>query len=68
MVKILVKVVLVHRSIVNNNYQHDSRILHTLISNKSYEFLLTIFFKRHLIQNFYLLKHGLLIKTINHYR
>ena len=45
MVKILVKVVLVHCSVVNNTYQHDSRILHTLISNKSYEFLPTIFLK-----------------------
>ena len=28
------EVILVHGNIVNNNYQHDSRVLHTFVPNK----------------------------------
>ena len=31
----LTEVVLVHCNIVNNNYQHDSRVLYTFIPNTS---------------------------------
>ena len=30
------KVILVHCNIVNNNYQQDSRLLYTFVSNKSF--------------------------------
>ena len=34
------EVVLIHCNIVKNNYQHDSRVLHTFVSNKSFGQLL----------------------------
>ena len=34
--------VLVHCDIINNDYQHDSRVLYTFVSNKSYGQLLDI--------------------------
>ena len=45
------EVVLVHRNIVNNDYQNDSRVLDTFLSNKSLGQLLDI-----LPKNFALLK------------
>ena len=36
------EVVLVHCNIVNNDYQHDSRVLYTLVPNKSFGSLLEI--------------------------
>ena len=36
----LTEVVLVHCNIVNNDYQHDSRVLHTFVSEKSFGQLL----------------------------
>ena len=36
------EVVLIHCNIVNNNYQHNSRALHTFVSNKSFGQLLDI--------------------------
>ena len=32
----ITKVVLVHCNIVNNDYQQDSRVLYTFVSNKSF--------------------------------
>ena len=32
----ITEVVLVHCNIVNNNYQQDSRVLHTFVSNKPF--------------------------------
>ena len=39
------KVVLLHRNIVNNDYQHDSRILYTFVPYKSFGQLLDISLK-----------------------
>ena len=36
------EVVLVHCNIVNNDYQQDSRVLYTFVSNKSFSSLLEI--------------------------
>ena len=52
----ITEVSLVHCNIVNNNYQRDSRVLHTFIPNKSFIQLLNIspknfIFLKHLIQN-----------------
>ena len=41
----ITKVVLVHCNTVNNDYQHDSRILYTFIPNKSFDQLLDISLK-----------------------
>ena len=38
----IVELVLVHCSLVNNNYQQDSRILYTFVSNKTFGSLLEI--------------------------
>ena len=38
----ITEVVLVHCNIVNNDYQQDSRVLYTLVSNKSFASLLEI--------------------------
>ena len=38
----VVELVLVHRNIINNNYQRDSRILYTFVSNKPFGSLLEI--------------------------
>ena len=38
----IIEVVLAHCNIVNNNYQHDSKILYTFISNNSFGQLLDI--------------------------
>ena len=71
MVKIclITEVVLIHCNIVNNNYQQDSRVLHTFVHNKSFGQLLDILrensFKNFLTQNFCILKYGLLIKIMN---
>ena len=32
----ITKIVLVHCYIVNNDYRHDSRVLHTFVPNKSF--------------------------------
>ena len=63
------EVVLVHRNIVNNDYQNDSRVLDTFLSNKSLGQLLNILPKNFALlktfnQSFYILKYGLLIKNI----
>ena len=38
----ITEVVLIHRNIVNNDYQQDSRILYTFVPNKSFGQLLDI--------------------------
>ena len=38
----ITEVILVHCNMVNNDYQHDSRVLHTFIPNKSFGSLLDI--------------------------
>ena len=38
----ITEVVLVHCDIVNNDYQQDSRVLHTFVPNKSFGSLLEI--------------------------
>ena len=38
----ITEVVLVHRNIVNNDYQQDSRVLYTFVSNKHFGSLLEI--------------------------
>ena len=38
----ITEVVLVHCDIVNNDYQHDSRVLYTFVPNKSFGSLLEI--------------------------
>ena len=48
----ITEVVLVHCNIVNNDYQHDSRILYTFVPNKSFGQLLDFSLK-----NLYFLKH-----------
>ena len=63
----ITEVVLVYCNILYNDYQHDSTILYTFVSNKSFGQLLIIFhlkmlyFEKALIENFYILKYGLLI-------
>ena len=67
----IIGVVLIHCNIVNNDYQQGLRVLHTFIPNTSFDQLLYIspqklFFKKRLVQNFHILKYGLLIKILNH--
>ena len=38
----ITEVVLVHCNMVNNDYQHDSRVLYTFVQNKSFGSLLDI--------------------------
>ena len=38
----ITKVLLVHCNMVNNDYQHDSRVLYTFVANKSFRSLLDI--------------------------
>ena len=62
------EVVLIHCNIVNKDYQQDSRVLYSFVSNKSFGQLLDISpnnLKKLLTQNFYILKYGLLIKILN---
>ena len=63
------EVVLMHCNIVNSDHQQDSRVLYT--PNKAFGQLLNIspkdfVFLKSLIQNFYILKYGLLIKLLNY--
>ena len=68
----IVELKLIHRDIVNNNYQQNSRILYAFLPNKPFGSLLEIspsnymFLKEHLIHNFKKSKYGLQIKTIIH--
>ena len=60
----ITEVVLVHCNFVNNDYQHNSRVLYTFISNRSFGQWSDISLKL-LNQNFHILKYGLLIKVLN---
>ena len=67
----ITEVVLVHCDIVNNDYQQDSRVLYTIVSNKQFGSLLEISPKNHIfLKTFNLehnkLKYGSQIKTVNH--
>ena len=45
----ITEVVLVHCNMVNNDYQHDSRVLYTFIPNKSFGSLLDISSSNHIV-------------------
>ena len=47
----IVKLVLIHCNIVNNNYQQNSRILYTFAPNKPFGSLLEISPSSHLFKN-----------------
>ena len=54
------KVLLIHFNIANNNYQQNSRVLHTFVLNKSFGQLLDIspkdfIFSKYLTQNFHII-------------
>ena len=58
------ELVLVHRNLVNNDYQQDSRILYTFVPNKRFSKLLQISPTNHLILSFKRSKYGLQIKLV----
>ena len=63
--------VLIHSDIINNDYQDGSRVLYNLVPNKLSGQSLDIspktnFFKKLSIQNFNILKYGLLIKVLKY--
>ena len=66
----ITEIVLVHCNILNNDSQQDSRILYTVVYNKSFGQLLDISpknfmnFKKLLTQNCHILKCGLLAKLL----
>ena len=65
----ITKIVLVPCNIVYNGYQRDARVLYTFVPNKSFGQLFDIspknvFFFLVLIQNFFILKYGILIKIL----
>ena len=65
----ITEVVLVHCNIVNNDYQQDSRVLYTSVSNKTFGSLLEISPKSQIFLktfNFKLLKYDFQIKIVNH--
>ena len=65
----IIKIILVHCNIVNNNYQQNSRVIHTFLYDISFGELFDnspksfIFLKTY--QYFHILKYGLLIKILN---
>ena len=67
----ITEVILVHCSLINNDFLHDSRILYTFVPNKPFGSLLGISptnhtFLKHSIQNFKKSKYGLQMKLVNH--
>ena len=60
----------IHCNVVNNSYPQNSRVLYTFVPNKSFGQLLNIspenfiFFFVFYFSYFYILKHGLQIKTL----
>ena len=69
----IIEVVLVYCNIVNNNFQQDSRVLHTFVPNKSFSQLLDILPKNLMFLKTFvsellilILKCDLLIKVLNH--
>ena len=66
----IIEVILVQCNIVNNDYQQNSRVLHTFIPNRSFGKLLDISPKSFIIlkacnSEFHILKYGSLIKILN---
>ena len=64
---------LVNCNIVNNDYQQDSRVLHTFVPNKSLGQVRCftqqiLYFWTLLFRNFHILKYGLLFKLLNNWR
>ena len=64
------EVVIVHCNFINNDYQHDSRVLYTFVHKKSFvnywiSCLKVSYFRKPLFENFHILKYGLLIKILN---
>ena len=45
----ITEVVLVHCNMVNNGYQHDSRVLYTFVPNKSFSSLIDISPSTHIL-------------------
>ena len=67
----IVELVLVYCNLVNNDYQQDSRILYTFVSNKTFGSLLEIsptnqVFLKKFNLNFKRLKYGSQINQVNH--
>ena len=68
----IIEVILFHYNIVNNDYQHNSRVLYTFVPNKWFGQSLDIsqkkkiFFQKPLTQTFHILKYGILTKILNH--
>ena len=65
------KVLLVYCSIVNNDYQHDSRISYAFVPNKPFDSLLEIsptnsVFLKIFSSEFHITKYGLEIKIVCH--
>ena len=64
----ITEVVLVHCNIINNDYQHNSRVLYVFASNKSSCHLLDISPKSHkrtLNRSFYILNISLLVNVLH---
>ena len=65
----ITEVVLVHCHTLNNDYQQDSRVLYTFVSNKPFGSLLRTSLTNHIFlktQNTQTLKHGSQIKIVNY--
>ena len=67
----ITEVALVHRNIVNNSYQQDSRILYTFVPNKPFGSLLEVSASNHIFlkafnTEFLILKYGSQFKIVNH--
>ena len=63
----ITEVLFVQCNIVNNNYQHDSRVLYTFYPNKSFVQLFSLkilYFSKPAIESFNRLKYGLMIKIL----
>ena len=64
--------IVIHCNIVSNNYQQDSRVLYSIVLNKSFGQLLgilakNVMFLKTLDSKFlYIFNYGLLIKILNH--
>ena len=67
----IIEIVLVHCSIANNDYQQDAKVLYTFVPNQSFGQLFNISPKKNVFLKtfdsvFYMLRYGLLIKSLNH--
>ena len=54
----ITEVILVHCDIVNNHYQHDSRVLYTFVSNNAFGSLLEIYPTNHVLLKTFNLEYG----------